>query len=113
MIGQCAGARLNAETLGTAIALTKSFDRYRPGESSTWPATSKWESRFASRNAIHNNVVKSVVLIHSALAHEVEAFVFSSSCAVYGFPQTDLLSETHPIQPLSPYADSRICEHLS
>jgi hypothetical protein len=52
MIGQCTGARLNAETLGTAIGLTKSLTGIDHGESSTWLATSKWESRFASRNAV-------------------------------------------------------------
>jgi UDP-glucose 4-epimerase len=33
--------------------------------------------------------------------------VFSSSCAVYGLPQTDLLAETHRIAPISPYAESK------
>ena len=33
--------------------------------------------------------------------------MFSSSCAVYGLPQTDLLAETHPIAPISPYAESK------
>jgi UDP-glucose-4-epimerase GalE len=56
---------------------------------------------------LHNNVTKSAVLIDAALRHDVEAFVFSSSCAVYGLPQTDLLAETHPIAPLSPYAESK------
>jgi UDP-glucose-4-epimerase GalE len=56
---------------------------------------------------LHNNVTKSHVLIDAALRHAVEAFVFSSSCAVYGLPQTDLLAETHSIAPLSPYAESK------
>lgn len=56
---------------------------------------------------LHNNVTKSRTLIDSALRHDIEAFVFSSSCAVYGLPQTDLLSETHPIVPISPYAESK------
>ena len=33
--------------------------------------------------------------------------MFSSTCAVYGLPQTDLLAETHPIAPISPYAESK------
>ena len=56
---------------------------------------------------LHNNVTKSDTLIAAALKHGVDAFVFSSSCAVYGVPQTDLLAESHPIAPLSPYADSK------
>jgi UDP-glucose-4-epimerase GalE len=56
---------------------------------------------------MHNNVAKSKVLVEAALSHGVEAFVFSSTCAVYGTPQTDLLSETHGIAPMNPYAESK------
>ena len=54
-----------------------------------------------------NNVTRSAVLIEAAARHGIEAFVFSSSCAVYGLPQTDLLAEDHPIAPLSPYAENK------
>ena len=56
---------------------------------------------------LHNNATKSDALIDAALRHGVEAFVFSSTCAVYGLPQTDLLAETHRIAPISPYAESK------
>jgi UDP-glucose-4-epimerase GalE len=56
---------------------------------------------------LHNNVTKSSALIDAALRHGIEAFVFSSSCAVYGLPQTDLLAEGHAIAPISPYAESK------
>lgn len=56
---------------------------------------------------LHNNVTKTDALIDAALRHGVDGFVFSSSCAVYGQPQTELLAETHRIAPLSPYADSK------
>lgn len=55
-----------------------------------------------------NNSAKSMVLIEAARRNDVRAFVFSSTCAVYGNPMTDLLSETHPIAPLSPYAESKV-----
>jgi len=56
---------------------------------------------------LHNNAAKSDMLIDASVRHGVEAFVFSSSCAVYGLPQTDLLAEDHPIAPISPYAESK------
>src|SRR5690349_22048974 len=56
---------------------------------------------------LHNNVTKTDALIAAGLEHGVEAFVFSSSCAVYGLPQSELLAETHPIAPISPYAESK------
>jgi UDP-glucose-4-epimerase GalE len=56
---------------------------------------------------LHNNTVKSQALIDAALRHAVEAVVFSSTCAVYGLPQSEFLAETHAIAPLSPYAESK------
>ena len=56
---------------------------------------------------LHNNATKTDTLIAAALKHSAEAFIFSSTCAVYGLPQTDLLAETHPIAPISPYAESK------
>lgn len=54
-----------------------------------------------------NNSAKSGVLISAALRHKVEAFVFSSTCAVYGLPQSEQLAEDHRIAPINPYAVSK------
>jgi len=56
---------------------------------------------------LHNNAAKADVLIEAALRHGVDGLVFSSTCAVYGLPQTDLLAEAHRIAPISPYAESK------
>lgn len=56
---------------------------------------------------LFNNAAKSEVLVEAALKYDVGAFVFSSTCAVYGVPQTRLLAETHPISPINPYAKSK------
>ena len=54
-----------------------------------------------------NNAAKSAVLINAAIRHKIDAFVFSSTCAVYGLPQSDRLSEDHRIAPINPYAASK------
>jgi UDP-glucose-4-epimerase GalE len=54
-----------------------------------------------------NNSAKSRVLISAAIRHKVEAFVFSSTCAVYGVPQADLLQEAHKVAPVNPYGASK------
>ena len=94
--------------IGDAARLDEVFARHRPqavihlagyievGESVRQP-----------ERYLHNNATKTDALIEAALRHGIEAFVFSSSCAVYGLPQTDLLAETHPIAPISPYAESK------
>jgi UDP-glucose-4-epimerase GalE len=62
---------------------------------------------------LHNNAANSEVLIDTALRHGVDAFVFSSTCAVYGTPQTDRLDETHGVAPLNPYAESKVLAEAS
>ena len=56
---------------------------------------------------LSNNAAKSRVLIGAAVRYKVEAFVFSSTCAVYGLPQSPRLSEEHKIAPINPYASSK------
>jgi UDP-glucose-4-epimerase GalE len=95
--------------IGDALRLDDVFRRHRPsavihlagyievGESVSQP-----------ERYLHNNAAKSDALIEASLRHGVEALVFSSSCAVYGLPQTDLLAESHRLAPISPYAESKV-----
>lgn len=55
-----------------------------------------------------SNVTCSLNLIQACVAAHVPKFVFSSTAAVYGEPQTKLISETHPLQPLNPYGESKL-----
>ncbi len=54
-----------------------------------------------------NNVGGAINLIKAAEEAETEAFVFSSTCAVYGLPRTLPLDETHPHQPINPYGHTK------
>lgn len=65
------------------------------------------ESMSQPQRYMHNNAGKTHVLIGAALRHGVEAFVFSSTCAVYGLPQGDMLDEVHRLAPINPYASSK------
>lgn len=56
---------------------------------------------------IHNNATKTRTLVDVAVEQQIDGLVFSSTCAVYGLPKTQLLDETHPIAPVSPYAESK------
>ncbi|CAN5817105.1 UDP-glucose 4-epimerase GalE [soil metagenome] len=94
--------------IGDSGRLDEVFARYRP--SAVFHLAGYIEVAESMREPEryrHNNVAKSDTLIEAALRHGVEALVFSSSCAVYGLPQTDLLAESHPIAPISPYAESK------
>lgn len=54
-----------------------------------------------------NNVVGTLTLLEAMVAAQINKFVFSSTCAIYGMPQEIPMTETHPQNPLSPYATSK------
>lgn len=48
------------------------------------------------------------VLLDAVTAAQVPSFVFSSSAAVYGMPDVDLVTEETPCLPLSPYGETKL-----
>ncbi|MFJ7152622.1 UDP-glucose 4-epimerase GalE [Streptomyces sp. NPDC100445] len=48
------------------------------------------------------------VLLAAVTAAEVPSFVLSSSAAVYGMPDVDLVTEETPCRPLSPYGETKL-----
>jgi UDP-glucose-4-epimerase GalE len=59
------------------------------------------------RKYFRNNVVNTLNLLDTMVAHQVQHIVFSSTAAVYGSPHTSPITEQHPLNPLSPYGDSK------
>ena len=55
-----------------------------------------------------NNTVKSRALIEAAVAGGVDHFIFSSTAATYGTPETSPVSEDSPKQPINPYGWSKL-----
>jgi UDP-glucose 4-epimerase len=55
-----------------------------------------------------NNTVKSRGLIASAVRHGVENFIFSSTAAVYGEPESVPVTEDAATVPVSPYGTSKL-----
>jgi len=54
-----------------------------------------------------NNVIGTLTLLSAAQAAGVKAFVFSSTCATYGLPQSVPLDESHQQVPISPYGRTK------
>ncbi|WP_448611197.1 UDP-glucose 4-epimerase GalE [Geodermatophilus sp. URMC 60] len=48
------------------------------------------------------------VLLEAATAAGVRSFVFSSSAAVYGAPDVDLVDEETPCRPVNPYGETKL-----
>jgi UDP-glucose-4-epimerase GalE len=55
-----------------------------------------------------NNVGGTLSLLGAMQETGIEKLVFSSTCATYGVPETELLAETHPQKPINPYGGSKL-----
>ena len=54
------------------------------------------------------NVTGTATLLAAMETHGTDRIVFSSSAAVYGTPETDLVTEETPKRPQSPYGESKL-----
>ncbi len=60
-----------------------------------------------------NNVIGTLRLLEAMQRHAVKRLVFSSTCAIYGVPETDRIAEDHPKRPINPYGASKwMCEQM-
>jgi UDP-glucose 4-epimerase len=55
-----------------------------------------------------NNVVGTLALLEAMVAASVNKFVFSSTCATYGVPNTIPIPEDHPQNPINPYGATKL-----
>jgi UDP-glucose 4-epimerase len=56
----------------------------------------------------HNNTAKSRALIEGAVKAGVPHFIFSSTAATYGIPETSPIIEDSPKEPINPYGWSKL-----
>lgn len=60
-----------------------------------------------------NNVNGTLSLLNAMKTHAVNSIVFSSTAAVYGYPKTTPINESHPLAPINPYGKTKLaCEWL-
>ncbi|MBE9064964.1 UDP-glucose 4-epimerase GalE [cf. Phormidesmis sp. LEGE 11477] len=66
------------------------------------------ESVVAPLTYYANNTCKTRQLLQTCVDHGINRFVFSSTAAVYGQPETTSVSETAPTRPVNPYGTSKL-----
>ncbi len=66
------------------------------------------ESVAHPRRYYRNNVTGTAKLLDATVAAGVPRLIFSSSAAVYGEPDTDLLTEAAPTAPVNPYGRTKL-----
>jgi UDP-arabinose 4-epimerase len=60
-----------------------------------------------------NNVNGTLSLLNVMKSQAVNSIVFSSTAAVYGYPETTSIKESHPLAPINPYGKTKlVCEWL-
>jgi UDP-glucose 4-epimerase len=55
-----------------------------------------------------NNTAGTRSVLDACVQAGVRKFVFSSTCATYGVPETECLAESHPQRPVNPYGESKL-----
>lgn len=65
------------------------------------------ESMIAPLKYHHNNVANTITLLNAMQQHQIKIFIFSSTAAIFGMPQTKKISEDHPCNPINPYGNSK------
>lgn len=55
-----------------------------------------------------NNVVGSQRLLDAMRRHNVKKFIFSSTAAVYGMPDSESIDENHNTKPINPYGETKL-----
>ncbi|MHB8857870.1 MAG: UDP-glucose 4-epimerase GalE [Thermoleophilia bacterium] len=55
-----------------------------------------------------NNTCGPVSLLEAMVSADVKRFLFSSTAAIYGDPQTEVLAEGHPQNPTNAYGESKL-----
>ena len=66
------------------------------------------ESVKEPRKYFRNNVESALALMDSVLESDVRTFVFSSTCAVYGLPESLPIRESSPKEPINPYGATKL-----
>lgn len=56
----------------------------------------------------HNNVGGTLAVLEAMAAEDVRYFVFSSTAAVFGDPIETPITESHPLQPINAYGETKL-----
>ncbi|MBE9531209.1 MAG: UDP-glucose 4-epimerase GalE [Proteobacteria bacterium] len=95
--------------LNSPQALKALLEKYRPDAVMHFAAYAYvGESVEEPSKYYHNNVVGTLNLLDALRDFDVRNFVFSSTCATYGVPESVPISEAHPQNPINPYGETKL-----
>jgi UDP-glucose 4-epimerase len=106
------GPFINADIRDGAM-LNSVFDEYQPVGIIHFAALIEVGQSVREPLAFYeNNLLGSLSLLQAAARAKASNLVFSSTCATYGLPKEDYLTEGHSQEPINPYGRTKmIVEH--
>ena len=104
-----AAATLVVGDVGDRAALEAAFAQHQPEAVMHFAAwIEAGESMREPAKFFRNNTANTLTLLETVLAHCVRCFVFSSTAAVYGDPESIPIHETAKLQPTNAYGESKL-----
>jgi len=103
------GASLVVADVGDRAALDAAIAQHQPEAVLHFAAwIEAGESMREPEKFFRNNTANALNLLEAVLAHHVRFFVFSSTAAVYGDPESVPIRETDRLQPTNAYGESKL-----
>jgi UDP-glucose 4-epimerase len=102
-------AALVVGDVGDAAALDAAFEQHRPEAVMHFAAwIEAGESMKAPERFFRNNTANALTLLETMLRRGVRRFVFSSTAALYGDPESTPIRETDKLAPTNAYGESKL-----
>jgi len=103
------GASLVVADVGDRAALDAAIAQHQPEAVLHFAAwIEAGESMREPEKFFRNNTANALNLLEAVLAHHVRYFVFSSTAAVYGDPESIPIRESDRLQPTNAYGESKL-----
>lgn len=100
---------LETGTLLDRARLTRVVRRYRPAAVMHFAAYAYVQQSVHDPGAYyHNNVAGTINLLDVVRENEIGAMIFSSTCAIYGIPESMPIREDSTRNPINPYGRSKL-----
>lgn len=102
-------ASLVVGDVGDRIRLDAAFAQYRPEAVMHFAAwIEAGESMREPAKFFRNNTANALTLLETVLARQVRCFVFSSTAALYGDPESTPIRESDKLLPTNAYGESKL-----
>lgn len=103
------GATLAVGDIGDRDFVLPLLRQYRPACVMHFAASSQvGESVLKPAAYWHNNVAQTLTLLDCMRQEGIGQFIFSSTAAVFGLPQSIPIADDHPRNPINPYGQTKL-----